>query len=288
MARISTSATPATASITGRAWSSLPRLTSRSTAVDTLLSGLLGVLQGGDGAAEQEQGAGHVAPGRLEAALVAAAGLGEQRSHVLAEHGEGRVREPGLEVGHPGHQQGRPAQGLDMGEVLGGHDAALLHQACEPGRVDPCGPLPGDADAAHPVQPVEQRHHVARRGRFRGVPQPGEPGAPDGRVGHEQAVERGLLGLGHLVGQDLKRPLSRPRPGGEADPFQHRGVRHQHAAGVKMGQHGMHDRLAAVGGPGGIGTHPQAIAPVAQPEAAQPRRAWSSTACSRRVWSRRA
>ena len=31
----------------------------------------------------------------------------------------------------------------------------------------------------------------------------------------------------------------------------------------------MHDRFAAVGGPGGIGTHTQAIAPVAQPEAAQ-------------------
>ena len=227
------------------------------------------MLQGGDGAAEQEQGAGHVAPGCLEAALVAAAGFGEQRPHILAEHGEGRVRESGFEVGHPGNQQGGPAQELNMGEVLGGHDAALFHQAREPGRMDPRGPLPGDADAAHPVQPVEQCHHVARRGRFRGVTQPGEPGTPDSRVGHKQAVERALLGLGHPVAEDLERALARPRPGGEADPLQHRGIRHQHAAGTEVGQHGLHDRLAAVGGPGGVGTHPQAIAPVAQPEAAQ-------------------
>ena len=43
-----------------------------------------------------------------------------------------------------------------------------------------CGSLPGDPNAAYPIQSVEQRHHVARRRRFWSVTQPGEAGASYG------------------------------------------------------------------------------------------------------------
>jgi hypothetical protein len=78
-----------------------------------------------------------------------------------------------------------------------------------------------------------------------------------------------MLGVGEPVHQGLECPLARTGPRSEPDPLQHRGVRYQHGPDPQVGQHGLHDWLAAVGGPSGIGTDPQAGAPVAQPEAAQ-------------------
>lgn len=153
--------------------------------------------------------------------------------------------------------------------MLGGHDPALLHHARQPGRMDPCDPLPGDPDAAHPIQPVKQGYHVGRCRSFGGVTQPGEAGAPHGWIGHEQAVECRLLGLGDHVPQKLESSLAGARAGGEANPFQHRGVRHQHAADTEMGEHGLNDWLATVGGPSGTSADPQAVAPVAQSKAAK-------------------
>lgn len=60
-----------------------------------------------------------------------------------------------------------------------------------------------------------------------------------------------------------------PGPRGQPDPLQHCGVWDQHAFGVQVGEDSLHDRLAAVRRPGRLRADPQAVAPVAEPEAAQ-------------------
>ena len=59
---------------------------------DAVLSSLLGLLQRRDGAAEQKQRLGDVALCGLETPFVPVLGFGKQRTHVLLEHGERRVR----------------------------------------------------------------------------------------------------------------------------------------------------------------------------------------------------
>lgn len=205
----------------------------------------------------------------MKTTLIATASLGEQRPHVLAEHGEDGVRQPRLDIGHPCHQQRGPAQGFDIGKVLGGHDVPLLHQAGELSWVNPCGSVAGDPSVAHPIQPVEQRHHVRWCVRLWSVTQPSEAGPADGQVGHQQAVERNPLGLCDAVRQDVERPLPGTNPGGQDDPLQHGRIRYEHALSPEMGKHGLDDWLATVSGPRGVGADLKAVSPVAQSEAAQ-------------------
>ena len=102
-----------------------------------------------------------------------------------------------------------------------------------------------------------------------GVAQPGETGAAQRGVRHEQAIERRLFGVGQAVHQGLECSFARPCPRSQPDPLQHGGVWDQHAFGVQVGEDGLHDRLAAVCRPGRFRTDPQAVAPVTEPEAAQ-------------------
>jgi hypothetical protein len=55
------------------------------------------------------------------------------------------------------------------------------------------------------------------------------------------AYTRAAIDLSNSVTQELQGALAGSRAGGKADPFQHRGVRHQHATGTKVGEHGLDD-----------------------------------------------
>ena len=145
MTRISWSATSATELDDGQGLVKPPHADLTVDDGDAVLSGLLGLLERRDRAAEQEQRLGHVALGGLETPLVPVPGLGEQRAHVLLEHGERRIREPGLQVGDLGHEDRGPPRRFEVGDVLRRHDGALLDQAPEAGGMDPparSGPIP--------------------------------------------------------------------------------------------------------------------------------------------------
>jgi hypothetical protein len=88
------------------------------------------------GAAEQQQSLGDVPLCGLEPPFVPVLGLGEQRAHVLLEHGERRVRESGPEARDLGHEDGGPPRGFEIGDVLYGHDRTLVDQSTEAGGMN--------------------------------------------------------------------------------------------------------------------------------------------------------
>ena len=103
---------------------------------DAVLSGFLGVPERGDGAAEQDQRLGDIAPRGLETPLVAVPRPAEQGAHVFLEHGERRVGEPGFEAGGLDHEDRRPPRRFEIGDVLDGHDRPFVDQPGEAGGMD--------------------------------------------------------------------------------------------------------------------------------------------------------
>ena len=127
---------------------------------DAILSGLLGLLQRRDGATEQQQRLGDVALCGLEPPFIPVLGLGEQRTHVLLEHGECRVRELGPQAGDLRHEDGRLPRGFEIGDVLHGHDRTFVDQSTEADGMNSFRALGADPKIAYEFEPVEQSDDV--------------------------------------------------------------------------------------------------------------------------------
>jgi hypothetical protein len=152
--------------------------------------------------------------------------------------------------------------------VLHRHHGGLREQPTETGGVDSLGGRGIDAKPAHVFEPIEQPSDVRRRRRFGEVSQPGESGAPQRRIEHQQIFERLSRRIGQPLSQGLEHPLASAHSRGEPNSLQHRRGRDEHALGPQVRKHGLHDRLAAVSRPGGVGADLQASAPIRQAEAA--------------------
>ena len=122
---------------------------------DAILSGLLGLLQRRDGAAKQQQRLRDIALCGLEPPFVPVLSLGEQRTHVLLEHGERRVRESGSQAGHLGHEDGRPPRRFEIADVLCGHDRTLVDQSTEAGGMYSSRAFGTDPKSTRVFEPVE-------------------------------------------------------------------------------------------------------------------------------------
>ena len=236
---------------------------------DAILSGFLGVPERGDGAAEQDQRPGHIAPRGLETPLVAVPRPAEQGAHVFLEHGERRVGQPGFEAGRLDHEDRRPPCRFEIGDVLDGHDRPLVDQPGEAGGMDSSGACRVDSQPARVFEAVQQRDDVGGRGRLRIIPQPGEAGAAQFRIDREQPRECIPLRIGQPGRERLEGLLSRAGPRGQPDPLQHRRRGKQNAVRPQMGEHRLDDGLAAIRGPGRVRADPKAGAPVGQPETPQ-------------------
>ena len=236
---------------------------------DAVLSSLLGLLQRRDGAAEQQQCLGDVALRGLEPPLIPVLGLGEQRTHVLLEHGECCVRESGSQAGDLGHEDSRPPRGLEIGDVLHGHDRAFIDQSTEAGGMNSSRALGTNPKAARVFEPVEQSDDVGGCWRLRIIPQPGEARAVHLRIDRQQAFECVALGVGQIIRQGLKGLPSSAHPSRQSDPLQHGRCGQKHIGSPQMGEHCQDDRLAAIGGPRSVRAHLQAGPPVGQPEVPQ-------------------
>ena len=125
-----------------------------------VLTGCLRLLEREDRAPEQQQRVGDVTLGCLEAPLVLAAGLGEQRAHVFFEHGERCVRKPGLKFDDLSHQDCDAAHGFKVRNVLRRHDSALVDQPAKTRGMDAPRSIGADPEAADEVEPVQQLDHV--------------------------------------------------------------------------------------------------------------------------------
>ncbi len=106
---------------------------------DAVLSGFLGVPERGDGAAEQDQCPGDIAPRGLETPLVAVPRPAEQGAHVFLEHGERRVGQPGLEACRLDNEDRRSPRGFEIGDVRDGHDRPFVDQPGEASCVNASG-----------------------------------------------------------------------------------------------------------------------------------------------------
>ena len=175
----------------------------------------------------------------------------------------------GLQVGDLSHEDGRPSGRFEVGDVLRGHHAALVHQPGKADDMDSLRAFRADPKAAHVFEPVKQFDHVRRRRRLRVVTQPGEAGAMHFRVQGEQGFERDPLGLGQAVGESLEHLLAGTAARGQPDALQHRRGGNEHVGRPQIGQHCPNDRLTAVRGPRRFGAYLQAGTPISQPEAAK-------------------
>ena len=137
---------------------------------DTILPGFLGVPERGDGATEQQQRPGNVAPCRLETSFVPVLRPAEQRAYVFLEHGERRVGQSGSKAGGLGDKDGRPPCRFEIGDVLHGHDRPLIDQAREAGGMDASGARGVDSQPPRIFEAVQQRDDVRGGGRFRIIP----------------------------------------------------------------------------------------------------------------------
>ncbi|HTR78073.1 MAG TPA: hypothetical protein VMH39_08180, partial [Gemmatimonadaceae bacterium] len=127
---------------------------------DAVLSGFLRVPQGSNGAAEQDQGPGYIAPRRLITPLVAIPRPAEQGSHVFLEHGERRVGQPGFQAGRLNREDRRPPCRFEIGDVLDGHDRALVDQPSQTGRVNASGAGGVDSQTSRIFEAIQQRDNV--------------------------------------------------------------------------------------------------------------------------------
>ena len=75
--------------------------------------------------------------------------------------------------------------------------------------------------------------------------------------------------IGQTFRQDLEHPFAGARTRGQPDPLEHRRNGDKHSLGPQMRKHRLHNRLAAIGRPSGIGADLRAGTPVSQAEAAQ-------------------
>ncbi len=126
--------------------------------------------------------------------------------------------------------------------------------------------LGADPEAAHVFEPIEQRDDVGGRRRFRIIPQPRESGAAHFWIDLQQLIERIPDGVHQAIRQGLERLLSSPRPGRQSDPLQHSRGGEQHIRAAQMVEYRLDDRFAAIGRPRSVRAHPQAGAPIGQPE----------------------
>ena len=101
----------------------------------------------------------------------------EQGAHVFLEHGERRVGQSGFQAGRLNREDRRPPRRFEIGDVLDGHDRALVDQPGEAGGVDSSGARGVDPQPARIFETIQQRDDVGGRGRLRIIPQPGEAGA---------------------------------------------------------------------------------------------------------------
>ena len=114
----------------------------------------LRLLEGGDGAARQQQRLRDVALGGLKSSLFPVLRLAEQRPDVLLEHGERRIREPRFQVGGLRDQDRGAACRLEIGNVLHCHHGCFREQPTETSGVDSLGGLSIDAEPAHVFEPI--------------------------------------------------------------------------------------------------------------------------------------
>jgi len=110
---------------------------------------------------------------------------------------------------------------------------------------------------------------VRWRGRLRRIAQPRKPRPAHVRVVDQQPVDPRAAGIGQAGRQGLERSRAGAYLRDQADPLQHGRGRNEHARRAQRFEHRAHDRLAAVRGPGRIGTEPDADAPIGKAEAAQ-------------------
>ena len=164
---------------------------------DAVLSGFLGVPERGDCAAEQDQRPGDIAPRGLETPLVAVPGPAEQGAHVFLEHGERRIGQSGFEARRLDNEDRRSPRGFEIGDVLDGHDRALVDQPGQTGGMDASGAFRIDSQTPRVFEAIQQRDDVRGRRRLRIIPQPGEAGSAQFRIDRQQPRERVPLGIGH-------------------------------------------------------------------------------------------
>jgi hypothetical protein len=127
---------------------------------EAVLSGCLRMAERGDGAAEQNQRSGDIAPCGLAAPLVAVPCAAEQGAHVFLEHGERRVGQPRFQAGRLNREDRRPPWRFEIGAVLDGHDRPLVDQPREAGGVDMSGARGVDAQLPRVFETIQQRDDV--------------------------------------------------------------------------------------------------------------------------------
>ena len=189
---------------------------------DAVLSGFLCVAERGDGAAEQDQCPGDIAPRGLETPLAAVPRPAEQGAHIFLEHGECRVGQPGFQAGRLNREDRRPPFRFEIGDVLDCHDRALIDQPGETTGMDSPGACWVDPQPTRIFETIQQRDDVGGCGRFRIIPQPGEAGAAQLGIDREQPRERIPLRIGQPGREHLEGLLSRADLRGQPNSLQDR------------------------------------------------------------------
>ena len=176
--------------------------------------------------------------------------FGEQAADQLVGHVQHRIRQPGFEVEHGGHQDRVPAVFGVAPKLVGVGGVALAHELLQPVLVDAAGVLGRHAEAADPMQAVQQLADVIRLGHDGHGLEPGEGRHAHRRVNGKQPVQLGKLFNGQSTRQGIGRPLAGTCPAGDGDALDH-GRAGQDGAGVMQGGDDRRgDGLAAVGAAG--------------------------------------
>jgi hypothetical protein len=184
---------------------------------DAILTGFLRAAERGDGAAEQDQCPGDIAPRGLETSLIAVPCPAEQGAHVFLEHGERRVGEPGFEAHSLDNEDRRPSRGFELGDMRNGQDSSFVDQAGEASGMNSSGARCVDSQPPRVFEAIQQRDDVRWRGRLRIISQPGEAGSAQFGIDREQSGQRAQLRFGHARHDSLEGFLS--RPGSAANPI---------------------------------------------------------------------
>jgi hypothetical protein len=131
-------------------------------------------------------------------------------------------------------------------------DAALADKLLETIVMDPRRGLGRDANVADKTEPVEQRPHVVRLWRGRGILQPAKGRCLERRIGDEQHIELGELRRGEACEQSISGALARPGPPRDGGALDYRGRRKNDPRCAQGSDHPGNDRLAAIRAPGGL------------------------------------